>query len=338
MKDPAIWTKRELHEHLQHAIDVEFWTIPLYLTALYSIKGLKDLKKENYPDAAKLIHSVVIQEMLHLEIVCNICNALGYAPCFHPPHYDERKTIPFIHPKKEILPSPLHGYVCRPGALNEETLKLFCAIELPHAPTEIAWATQKTYHSIADMYHALKEGISHLWSDCFVGDDQNKKQKNTFREYHNKEGRGHGFSQVINNLPSALKGIDAIVEQGEGANSKHVHADFRPPKIEDGKVFDPAWFRGELSHYHKFNMLRYHHKHLPEVYSEAGDADAEQEQAQLDVIYHSFLEALNKSFNADGEGMTNEFWNNMFALSKAIIAVWEKGARPEFSTTKVLNT
>ncbi|CAN5649163.1 ferritin-like protein [soil metagenome] len=333
MKNPAHWTKKELHEHLQHAVDVEFWTIPLYLTALYSIKGLKTLKKENYPDAAKLIQSVVIQEMLHLEIVCNICNALGYAPCFHPPQYDESKSIPFIHPKKEILPSSLHGYVCRPGGLNEETLKLFCAIELPHARSEINWDTQKYYHSIADMYTALKEGILNLWPTCFVGDAKNLKQKNTFREYHNKEGRGHGFSQAINNLESALKGIDAIVEQGEGADSKHVHADFRPPKIEEGKEFDPGWFRGELSHYHKFYMLLYHHKHLPEVYGEMEGADASQEQLQLNIVYHSFLLEMNKSFNDEGEGMTNEFWNNMFALSNSIMAVWEKGARPMFSSS-----
>jgi len=334
MKNPAHWSKHELDAHLQHAVDVEFWTIPLYLTALYSIKGLKSLRKENYPDAAKLIQSVVIQEMLHLEIVCNICNALGYTPCFHPPRYDDSNDIPFIHPKKEFLPSPLHGYVCRPGALNEETLKLFCAIELPHAYTQINWEEQKTYHSIADMYAALKEGIQHLWHQHYAG-AQNKKQKNTFREYHNREGKSHGFSQVINSLEAAMKGIDAIVEQGEGADSKHVPADFRPPKLEEGKEFDAGWFKGELSHYHKFNTLRYHHKRLPEVFREIAGTDATGEQLKLDVTYHSFLDELNKSFASDGEGMTNEFWNAMFALSNAIITVWEKGARPVFNAKTI---
>jgi hypothetical protein len=335
MKNPAHWTKKELHQHLQHAVDVEFWTIPLYLTALYSIKGLKDLPKENYPDAAKLIQSVVIQEMLHLEIVCNICNALGYAPCFHPPEYDETKNIPFIHPQKEFLPSPLHGYVCRPGALNEETLKLFCAIELPHARKNQNWDELKTYHSIADMYEALKEGIGHLWETNFVGNKSNMRQKNTFREYHNREGRSHGFSQVINSLDAAMKGIEAIVEQGEGADSKHVHADYRPPKIAEGKEFDPGWFKGELSHYHKFNTLRYHHHKLPEVYAEHPHTDASLQQDQLNTAYHLFLSELEKSFNSDGDGMTNEFWNEMFGLTKAIIAVWKKGARPEFSAKKM---
>ena len=331
MKHPQHWTKNDLHQHLQHALDVEFWTIPLYLTALYSIKGLRDLEKEKYPDAAKLIQSVVIQEMLHLEIVCNICNALGYAPCFHPPHYDETKKIPFIHPKQEFLPSPLHGYVCRPGALNQETLKLFCAIELPHAQREIAWGEQHSYHSIAEMYAALKDGISHHWHSCYVGDAGNKKQKTTFREYHNRHGRSHGFSQVIDSLDAALKGIDAIVEQGEGAYHSHVHADFRP---EQAGEYDPGLFRGELSHYHKFNTLRYHHKRLPEVYAENKHADVAAEQAQLNTLYHAFLDELNKSFSSDGQEMTNAFWNSMFGLSKAIMAVWEKGARPEFSTER----
>jgi hypothetical protein len=335
MKNPAHWTREDLYHHLQHAVDVEFWTIPLYLTALYSVKGLKEVRKENYPDAAKLIQSVVIQEMLHLEIICNICSTLGYSPCFHPPQYDESSNIPFIHPLKELLPSHLHGYVCRPGALNEETLKLFCAIELPHQRKHIAWAELKSYHSIADMYEALKAGIQHLWSTCYVGDAANSRQKNTFREYHNKGGRSHGFSQVIVSIDAALKGIDAIVEQGEGADSKHVHADFRPPKMEEGKEFDAGWFRGELSHYHKFNMLRYHHRHLPEVYAESAEAEAPDEQARLDTIYHSFLAELNKSFAAGGEGMTNEFWNTMFALGPAIIAVWEKGVRPVFSAGNI---
>ena len=132
MKHPSLWTRTDLHRHLQHALDVEFWTIPLYLTALYSIKGLKTLKPHDYPDAAKLIQSVVIQEMLHLEIVCNLCNALGYSPKFHPPQYRDEKNIPFIHPKKESLPSHLHGYMCQPDALSESTLKLFCAIEFKY--------------------------------------------------------------------------------------------------------------------------------------------------------------------------------------------------------------
>src|SRR6185436_15945862 len=117
----------------------------------------------------------------------------------------------------------------------------------------------------------------------------NTKQKSTFREYHNREGRSHGFSQEITSLDSAMKGIEAIVEQGEGANAHLVHADYRPPKLEAGKAYDPGWFRGELSHYQEFNMLRWHHKQLPEVYEEIAGANADAEQQALHETYRSFL-------------------------------------------------
>src|SRR5437764_1312993 len=107
MKHPLRWDKSDLHHHLQHALDLELWTIPLYLTALFSIKDLKKLKHHEYPEAAKLILSVVIQEMLHTELVCNIYNALGFSPRFSPPNYDEQKGIPFIHPTVDCLPAEL---------------------------------------------------------------------------------------------------------------------------------------------------------------------------------------------------------------------------------------
>src|ERR1041385_3441635 len=192
MKHPLRWDKSDLHHHLQHALNLEIWTIPLYLTALYSIKDLKKLKHAEYPDAAKLIFSVVIQEMLHAELVCNISNALGFSLKFLPPSYDEEKGIPFIHPTKDCLPDALHGYAVKPQALNEHGLRLFCAIELPHPKKEMLWAKEKSYVCISELYEALKLGISTLWNECYVGDERNKKQKNTFKEYHNIHGRHHG--------------------------------------------------------------------------------------------------------------------------------------------------
>ena len=335
MKNPKLWTKADLYQHLQHAIDVEFWTIPLYLTSLYSIKGLKDLKHEEYPDAAKLIQSVVIQEMLHLELVCNICNALGHSPVFRTPQYENINEIPFIHPLKEVLPEHLHDYHCSPGALSKETLKLFCAIELPHKKQETNWDEQNGYHCIAEMYGALELGILHLWHCCYVGDALNTKQKKTFKEYHNREGRSHGFSQDVNSVETALKALNAIVEQGEGANHNLVPADFRPPKLEEGKEFDPGWFKGHLSHYHKFTILFHHHHKLPEVYSIIEGVGMTEEQTALDAAFAQLIGELSKSFNSDGPEMTKEFWGKMFGLAKYIIAVWEKGAVPKFRNISI---
>ena len=329
MKDPARWTRHDLHQHLQHAADVEFWTIPLYLTALYSIQGLRGLKPSAYPDAAKLVQSVAIQEMLHLELICNISNALGHTPRFHPPRYHEAHSIPFIHPHKDALPSELHGYKCELGALDESRLKLFCAIELPHAPREFRWEEEHSYDSIAMMYAALREGVALHWDASYVGAERNTRQKSTFKEYHPRSGLHHGFSQTVHSPHDALLAMDAIVEQGEGANSARVPVDFRPPPLEPGQEFDPGWFRGDLSHYHKFALLLHHRKKLPEVHAVVPAADSAAAQAELQAWYRRFLSELEASFRADGPEMAPTFWDVMFGLTGALMAVWESGACPD---------
>lgn len=329
MKDPAHWTRHDLHQHLQHAVDVEFWTIPLYLTALYSIKGLKELKPSDYPDAAKLVQSVAIQEMLHLELICNVSSALGHAPRFHPPRYREAHRIPFIHPRQEALPKNLHGYKCELGALDENRLKLFCAIELPQPPREIRWEEEASYDSIAMMYTALMKGVALQWDASYVGATRNTRQKLSFKEYHPRSGRHHGFSQTVQSLDDALRAMDAIVEQGEGANSARVPVDFEPPPLEPGKDFDPGWFRGELSHYHKFSILLHHRKKLPEVHAVVPGAESAAAQAELQVRYRRFLSELEESFHLDGPEMKSTFWDTMFALTGALIGAWESGACPD---------
>jgi len=330
MKHPSTWTKSDLHHHLQHALDLELWTIPLYLTALYSIKDLTKLKHSEYPEAAKLIFSVVIQEMLHIELVCNVSNALGFPPKFSSPKYDEHKGIPFIHPAKEILPPALHGYHIKPQALNENCLRLFCAIELPHHKSEKPWENGKSYNCISDLYEALKLGITTLWSQCYVGDEHNTKQKNSFKEYHNTHGKHHGFSERVNSPESALKAIDAIVEQGEGADSKKVPADFRPPHPKEGNEYDVSWHKGHLSHYQKFRILLHSHHKLPATYETTGNDKSAIAQQQLKKIFLDFLSEMQTSFSTSGEDMPDTFWNKMFALGHSLAAVWEEGFCPDF--------
>lgn len=330
MKHPSQWTKNDLHQHLQHALNLELWTIPLYLTALYSIRNLEKVKHEDYPEAAKLIYSVVVQEMLHLELVCNISNALGYPPKFLPPVYDERRGIPFIHPSKDYLPGILRGYSVKPQALNEDCLRLFCAIELPHPRKEMVWEKQKEYDSIAELYESLKIGIAALWDECYVGDGFNIKQKNTFNKYSIKNGRHHGFSQVVNSPETAMKAIEAVVEQGEGADSKRVPADFCPTEQEEEKN-EIELYRDHLSHYQKFKILLHSYHKLPPVYLEKEGEKNSVAQRHLEIVFLSLLEEMQNSFSNNGTEMTANFWNKMTAFGNAITAVWESGACPHFN-------
>jgi hypothetical protein len=317
--------------HLQHALDLELWTIPLYLTALYSIKGVPKSKHDEFPETAKLIFSVVLQEMLHAEIVCNLSNALGHSPKFTCPVYDESKGIPFIHPPHHLLPDDLKGYKVKLQALNKESLQLFCAIELPHPKKEIVWEHKNRYDSIAELYEALKQGITALWDSCYVGDSNNTKQKNNFKEYHNQHGKKPGFSIIINSLDAALKAIEAIVEQGEGADAEKIPPDFRPHIIRDEIVFDAAWYKGSLSHYHKFKILLHSHHNLPAVYDER--ITEEGSAANLNMIqnYLHFWNVMETNFNKDGNEMPMGFWQGMGMLGNSIATVWEAGMCPDFN-------
>ncbi len=98
-----------VHALTQAAVNVELFTIPLYMTAMYSIEGLHQINGANalyqgrvWPGSStsanpqtkneesfNLIFSVFIQEMLHLELAANICTALnknaeGVANTFDP--------------------------------------------------------------------------------------------------------------------------------------------------------------------------------------------------------------------------------------------------------------
>jgi rubrerythrin len=69
------WAPAHLKDHLQFAIDLEFWTIPFYMSALYSIV-------DRTSDAFRFVQSVMNQEMLHVQLAANVANAYGLHPPF----------------------------------------------------------------------------------------------------------------------------------------------------------------------------------------------------------------------------------------------------------------
>lgn len=133
-----------LYALIQTAVDVELFTIPLYMTALYSIRGTypAPLDGQNVwpgmrPDptvtspsqrAYNAIFSVYVQEMLHLQLAGNLASAMGWPPLMNAPVYDGT-TIPCIGDLKDMA-----GYedvVVKLGPLDRNQVRLFLAIENP---------------------------------------------------------------------------------------------------------------------------------------------------------------------------------------------------------------
>src|SRR4051794_31363749 len=65
---------QSLQEHLQWAIELEHFTLPPYLCALYSLNA------DRNPEATELVASVLVEEMLHMTLAANLLNAVGGHP------------------------------------------------------------------------------------------------------------------------------------------------------------------------------------------------------------------------------------------------------------------
>ena len=84
------WDLGHLRTHLQAAAELEAWTIPYYMAAMFSIV-------DRSSDPYQLIQSVVHQEMLHLQLVANVANSYGYSPVLGPDAFRyEGTTIPHL--------------------------------------------------------------------------------------------------------------------------------------------------------------------------------------------------------------------------------------------------
>ena len=69
-----IATLESLREHLQWAIELEHFTLPPYLCALYSLDAIRN------PEASEVVASVLVEEMLHMTLAANLLNAVGGRP------------------------------------------------------------------------------------------------------------------------------------------------------------------------------------------------------------------------------------------------------------------
>lgn len=343
ISDPNNWTKDELDVNLQAAVDVELWTIPLYLTALYSIQNLNSDDQKSYPKYAKLIESVVIEEMLHLQLICNVCNALGYSPKMNFPVYSEAEGIPFL---KATVPAKYQGYEVKLGGFDANQMKLFCVVELPEPSSTPDWSTQTKYNSIGELYQALEIAIRNLWSHLYVGDENNTKQQANFTDYLKKfkADPSDGFSQIVNTLDTALAAMEAIVGQGEGnSNDNEIPEQDQPPP-EDDSDYDPSDFDPQDSHFVKFdkalNFIETNVSDAEITYPIIQYPDKEQLAQQvtafmkLEQSFTKFLQELEKGFNIPqtDNKMPDSFYNDMFSMQGNITAVWQSGAVPSFPT------
>jgi len=309
------WNLAHLQTHLQDAINLELWTIPYYMSAMYSIK---DPACEIY----KLMQSVVYQEMLHTQLACNLSNAFGCTPVFRMPVYGGPQVPHLNFNLDDPNPTEFYSpYSTEIGPLDEKRINTLCLIEYPewrtgHKPSLREDRTQ--YGSIGEFYAALRVGITEL-KHLLQGD---LKQVDFFGSYYNQLPTTtitHFGEQAYR---QAMSLIDIIVEQGEGQTQGD--ADIQYPYRNTADGYKESW-----SHFRKFTAVR-DATQLPETYEIDAVTSPAGHRAQviLSKDFAAFIHTLTAIFN--GEPYQG-FGSLMAKLGGDILNCWQHKTKPKFS-------
>lgn len=213
----SLTSMQDAYSALQTAIQIEFGTLPPYLYALYSI--LPDTNAA----ATKRIKAIVMQEMIHFCLDCNILNALGGNPMIASasvvPHYPGP------------LPGDLGGLTIHLYPFSMPAVQQGMNIETPEDgpidfPQEKLLAMPQ-YQTIGQFYAELDRYLATLPASAW----QANRHQITDAQYL----VGNLFA--VNSYADAQRAIVEIVSEGEGG-----------PK-------SPVDFQGDLAHFYRFEEI-----------------------------------------------------------------------------------
>lgn len=332
--------KIRLFKYLQTAIELEHSTIPPYLCGMFTIN------EDNNPDSYFLIRSVVMEEMLHMTLACNVLNAVGGSPVIDKPEFIPEypvkldfKMRDFEVALEKFSPSmietalkieepaddvqlPVKVMSALEGIRHEASARLAQPdLEVQEGDSEIdipALTIGEFYEMVIQMLRVLCEVFGE--ENVFNGDPG--LQINSKHYY----GSGGTIIEVID-LATAIAALQLIVDQGEGAPM---------PNLKAGKMHYAD--RSELGHYYKFNEIKHGHyyqpgddpnvptgKILPVNYAAAlpmypnpkeddfaEGSELRSRARQFNVIYSGLLHHLHCAFNGKQE-----------LLRQAIITMYE---------------
>lgn len=228
-----------LQQALQSAIELELSTLPPYLCGYWTLKDSQSLP-------ATQIHTIVIQEMLHFGLACNMLSATGKTPEVVKGY--ETITYPGPLPGGVRPKCDPHLIPCDPnfqvvlGFPDFKAFALMCAqIEYPEnpVPRPVLAAAAETFPSIGEFYDAVRQ--------AFQANDSKIPYNTT-----NQRKGALGLS-LITNLATAVAAIELIQQQGEGGDR------------------NPYYGGQNLSHFYTFGQFYFGRKYVYNVATETGD-------------------------------------------------------------------
>ena len=304
-------TAKDLLPVIQKFIELEHATIPPYLCGYFTLQqGSNEL-------ATRIIGSVVIEEMLHMTIACNLLNALGGAPAIDDPH--------FVPSYPGELPFGIgdHFKVHLRKCSVEQVRDVFMKIEEPEDPIDVPviqalaatpGAMPEIDLTIGMLYQALSLKIRHLEQEAqaqgktiFTGDPA--RQVVPMKWFTDPDDMF-----PIHNVDDAVRGINVIVDQGEGTSTDPFDESgdpshyYRFEQIVEGKLLEhrpgqtpPYAFSGEavtLDTARIFDM-----DDNPKITNYKPGSYSHRMATQFSYNYTKLLRSLHDTFNGNPEGI-----------------------------------
>jgi len=194
-----------LEQHLQTAITLELYTIPMYLFAAYSIKDENSEARDKIIDVSR-------EEMLHLGLAGNILNAIGGYPRLYGNEYTPEfpRTLFYTNLRLNLKPAV------------QDTINLFMKVEAPqeHWDYQRIGGLLPGYESIGEFYKGLAQGLSIV--DPMMPPVRRVLFWKTTTQLDSDMYPG-GEMIVVKNLEDAIKALKTIVDQGEGNDGDGGH-------------------------------------------------------------------------------------------------------------------
>lgn len=220
----------EIREHLQLAIEIEHATIPAYLTSLFS------LRDGTNTDAAWVLRTVAVEEMLHMSLAANVLNAIGGRP--------QIKNPAFVPHYPTKLPHFIASPTVSIGRFSPSSIATFMDIERNWDPGDDDEQLDR-YGTIGEFYEAI---ILALTEVCERTDESVVFTGNIARQIDPVDYYGsEGDLKPVTDLKSAIGAMRLIVQQGEGADSEPQLSSFEAvpgqPRGGNGDHYFPHLFR-----------------------------------------------------------------------------------------------
>lgn len=319
------WNLRHLREHLQFAVQLEYWTIPFYMSAMYSIK-------DPTSNAFKLVKAVVNQEMLHVQLACNVANAFGATidlkHVFIAPEYQGHKIPHLQFTRGEIDDDPIdprsryRPYSAEIGPLDELRINAMCLIEYPEddvaEPPKLRQHVSE-YSSIGEFYRAVQFGATQHVEAIQPNVHQVDLFKNYYRGFPNQTIDSAGVA----GLQQVIDLFSAITDQGEGVR--------RTESVPDRFQNTADGFNEPMDHFARFNLVK-DIRNRPDCYSGRVHPPKPSPGAKAqEILMRNFKRFRGDMVDLFNGGDPQSFGPNMVTLGGNIVDCWRNDAVPRFS-------